>query len=68
MDKLTEYFEAERGRKVRLARSLGLTPGAVSQWEQVPADKAADVSRLTGIPVEELRPDVFRVSSVETAE
>lgn len=68
MDKLTEYFEAKRGRKVRLARSLGLTPGAVSQWEQVPADKAVDVSRLTGIPVEELRPDVFRVSSVEAAQ
>lgn len=64
MKKLLEWFDEKRGRKVRLARGLGLTPGAISQWKQVPADKAVDVSSITGIPVEELRPEVFRTPKV----
>jgi DNA-binding transcriptional regulator YdaS (Cro superfamily) len=62
MDKLTEYLDEERGRRYQLAKALGITPGAVHQWKKCPPARAADVSRLTGIPVTELRPDVFRTS------
>lgn len=59
MDKLTEYLKAERGRMSDLARELGVTPGAIKQWNEVPAARMGDVSRVTGIPMEELRPDIW---------
>lgn len=43
----------------QLARDLGITTGAVWQWRRVPAERVIDVSRLTGIPREELRPDLY---------
>ncbi|NSZ52949.1 helix-turn-helix domain-containing protein [Agrobacterium vitis] len=43
----------------RLAREIGITRGAVAQWEKVPAERIGDVSRVTGIPMQALRPDLF---------
>lgn len=54
MEKLITYLNAEKGRRVRLARDLGITPGAISNWRRVPGDRALRISRLTGIPVEDL--------------
>lgn len=68
MEKLLEYLNAERGRRLRLAASLNVTPGAISQWRKVPADRLGDVSRATGIPPEELRPDIFAPTTQEAAE
>jgi DNA-binding transcriptional regulator YdaS (Cro superfamily) len=45
--------------KLHLARSLGITHGAVNQWRRVPAERVVDVERVTGIPREKLRPDIF---------
>lgn len=59
MDKLTAWIKAERGRLSELASSLGVTPGAVAQWEKVPAERVPAVSRATGIPREDLRPDLY---------
>jgi DNA-binding transcriptional regulator YdaS (Cro superfamily) len=42
-----------------LARLLGITPQAISQWTEIPIKRAPDVSRVTGIPLHELRPDIF---------
>ena len=60
MDKLLEWFKAETGRRLRLAAHLGITPGAVSQWVRVPTDQLDKVSEFTGIPKDELRPDIFK--------
>lgn len=60
MEKLTAWIKAERGRLTRLSKALSITTGAISQWEKVPAERMGDVSRETGIPVQELRPDIFR--------
>jgi DNA-binding transcriptional regulator YdaS (Cro superfamily) len=38
---------------------LDITPGAISQWHRVPAERVIEVERLTGIPRSELRPDIF---------
>lgn len=46
----------------RLAREIGITRGAVAQWEKVPAERIGDVSRVTGIPLDVLRPDLFSAS------
>lgn len=58
MDKLNEWLKAKRGRKAELATECGVTHSAISQWSQVPVDRVADVSRVTGIPPHELRPDL----------
>jgi len=50
---------AKVGGVVSLSTQLGLSRGAVSQWEKVPLDRVAAVSKLTGIPREDLRPDIF---------
>ena len=49
MSVLQDYFEQERGRRIALATGLGVTAGAVSQWDRVPAERVLDVERLTGI-------------------
>ena len=50
---------AKRGGLTRLARALGLTRSAVHQWKQVPAHRLVEVERITGIPREALRPDLY---------
>ena len=48
------------GGVIALSRALGLSRGAVSQWEKVPLERVLDVERLTGIPREQIRPEFFR--------
>jgi len=50
---------AKVGGVVALSKQLGLSRGAVSQWDKVPLERVPAVARLTGIPRELLRPDVF---------
>lgn len=59
MEHLIAWLDAERGRRKRLAEHLEIFPGALSQWNQVPATRATEVSDFTGIPLHDLRPDVF---------
>lgn len=42
-----------------LAMQLDISKQAVYQWRQIPATRARDIERITGIPREELRPDVY---------
>lgn len=42
-----------------LARSLGISGPAVMQWTEVPIARALAVGRLTGVPIHELRPDLY---------
>lgn len=45
--------------RAEVAKALGITTQAISQWKKVPAERVIDVSQATGIPVEKLRPDLF---------
>lgn len=47
------------GGVVALSKALGLSRGAVSQWERVPVNRVNEVEKLTGIPRARLRPDIF---------
>jgi len=59
MSKKRDPFRGTPVKKFQLARELGITHGAISQWAQVPADRVLDVERITGISRHDLRPDVF---------
>lgn len=47
------------GGVVAVAKLVGISPQAVSQWDQVPALHAAKVAAASGVPAHELRPDIF---------
>lgn len=47
-------------KPVELARELGVTRSAVSQWERVPLERVHDVARVTGLSAHDIRPDFFR--------
>jgi len=61
MEQLTQYLN-QRGKLTELAQALGVTPSAIYQWRRVPAERVRDVSRVTGIPLWELRPDIFEAA------
>jgi DNA-binding transcriptional regulator YdaS (Cro superfamily) len=47
------------GGNVGLARLIGVTSQAVSQWRRVPAERVLDVERVTGVARHDLRPDLY---------
>lgn len=52
-------FTVKRGTKGQIARECGLTPPAIAQWKKVPAEYCEIVSRITGLDLQILRPDIF---------
>lgn len=47
------------GSATRLARAIGVTAQAISQWREVPPRRVLAVERVTGVPRHELRPDLY---------
>jgi DNA-binding transcriptional regulator YdaS (Cro superfamily) len=48
------------GSQKELARLLGVTSGAVCQWNAFPAKYLPRLVEITGFPEWELRPDIIR--------
>lgn len=67
MEALRNYLASERGRSLELANGLGISPSAVSMWDQVPSGRVLEVERLTGVSRHDLRPDLYPVETSETA-
>lgn len=42
-----------------LARAVGVSQPAISNWKRVPADRVLSIEALTGVPRAELRPDLY---------
>jgi DNA-binding transcriptional regulator YdaS (Cro superfamily) len=42
-----------------LAKSLALSPSTICEWSQIPAGRVIAVERVTGIPRQQLRPDIY---------
>lgn len=63
MDKTAIERAIEKaGGQTALAKLVGRSQGAVSQWvreRKVPAEMAVKIERATGVPRYELRPDLF---------
>lgn len=55
---LTRALELAGG-PAGLARPLGVSIQAVSQWDEVPPLRVLAVERVTGVPRHELRPDLY---------
>lgn len=50
---------AVTGTLTALADALNTTIQAVSQWEEIPAERCPEIHRLTGVPLHVLRPDIY---------
>ncbi len=60
MDELLRWIS--KHSQVELAKGVGVTQGAISQWLQkghVPTERVRAVERVTRIPAGVLRPDHF---------
>ncbi|ACK80167.1 Cro/Cl family transcriptional regulator [Acidithiobacillus sp. MC2.1] len=57
----TKLIIKSLGGPTAVARLIGITKGAVSQWKAIPVDKAILIERAThgSITRQELRPDIF---------
>jgi len=47
------------GSGAALARALGIDRASVCGWAEIPAKRIIQIERLTGVPREELRPDLY---------
>jgi DNA-binding transcriptional regulator YdaS (Cro superfamily) len=58
---LTAAREAAGGKNIDLAKLLGVTESAVSQWKRVPYQRAIEIEEKTEgrLTRHDLRPDVF---------
>jgi DNA-binding transcriptional regulator YdaS (Cro superfamily) len=52
------------GNSAVLAKRIGITPQALSQWEVVPPLRVIAVERATGVSRSELRPDLYPADEV----
>lgn len=48
------------GSMHELGRRLGIAWQSVQQWKQIPANRLIEIERVTGVPRERLRPDLYR--------
>ena len=47
------------GGYTALAKELGIDRNAIRRWPQVPARWIIKIERITGVPREDLRPDLY---------
>ena len=47
------------GGQAELARLIGITAQAISQWDEVPPLRVLVVERVSGVSRHELRPDLY---------
>ncbi|HUN01078.1 MAG TPA: YdaS family helix-turn-helix protein [Halothiobacillus sp.] len=48
-----------RGAVTRIAAACNISTAAVSQWRKVPKKHLLEVSQVSGLPPEQLRPDLM---------
>jgi len=50
----------EAGGVTALAQALRVNRQAIYQWRAIPANRVIEIEGVTGVPREELRPDLYR--------
>jgi DNA-binding transcriptional regulator YdaS (Cro superfamily) len=51
---------AQAGSLYALAKLLGMSVQAISEWQRIPSHRILQVEAVTGIPREKLRPELYR--------
>ena len=59
LDRIMRKIRETRGQSAEIADACGINKAAVYQWKRVPVQWVRKVSRITGIPAEKIRPDIF---------
>ena len=59
MDKGVELAIAKAGGMRALARALGINYQSIQAWKKIPAERLIDIEEATGVPREQLRPDLY---------
>jgi DNA-binding transcriptional regulator YdaS (Cro superfamily) len=54
-----DLIRSQRGMMAEIARGLGLSRAAITKWPRVPAERVVAVEKITGIPRQLLRPDLW---------
>lgn len=49
------------GGPTKFAAALGINRQAIWQWKKCPINRIVEVEKISGIPREELRPDLYRL-------
>lgn len=60
-------IRSRRGLSAKIALGLGITRGAVAQWNAVPSEFVVRIEQITGLPREALRPDLYERTPTEEA-
>lgn len=60
--KIIALAVAKAGGMRALARELGINYQAIQSWKRIPAERVIAIERITGIPRDQLRPDLYKVS------
>lgn len=55
------------GGPIALAAHLGIKAPSIYSWTRIPAERAAAIAAITGIPRHELRPDLWDAPTTEDA-
>ena len=67
MTDFSETIRKTHGLISLLSRNLGITPGAVSQWRRVPAERVLEVERITGVSRHDIRPDIYPQATADAS-
>ncbi len=62
LKKLAQSAVAEAGGPSLVAKEIRRTRQAVEDWSRVPAEHVQALAKLSGIPPEKIRPDVFKAA------
>lgn len=57
--KIVDAAVVAAGNQTRLAKAIGVSHQAITHWRRIPAELVIRVEQATGIPREQLRPDIF---------
>jgi DNA-binding transcriptional regulator YdaS (Cro superfamily) len=60
MDDGLQQAIAKMGSANALAKALGMSAQAFSEWKRIPSHRILQVEAITGIKREKLRPDLYR--------